>query len=145
MKSNRRRNGKIGWARTKSFPHERHPATYRRKKSKSDDVEYITFTHSEEVDMGRKGKIRTVPLLDNISPKERENNRAKGLKQGENRSYAFPKVYSGKRSALGSESNDFNPVDFDKKRIEKMFEVFPHENVPTIKGRTKKRRRKKKN
>ena len=65
------RGRKNGWAKTKSFPHERHPATYYRKNPSDDSVEYIAFTHSEEVDFGDKGKVRTVPLLDNISPAER--------------------------------------------------------------------------
>ena len=88
-KKNNRKRKSSGWAKTKSYPHERHPATYRRKGSKNDDIEYITFTHSPEVDFGNK-KVRTVPLLDNVSPMERRRNKAQGKKFGENRSYAYP-------------------------------------------------------
>ena len=140
-KINRKRKSS-GWAKTKSYPHERHPATYRRKGSKNDDIEYITFTHSPEVDLGNK-KIRTVPLLDNISPDERRRNKVQGKKHGENRTYAYPKVFVGKRSALHEEIHEFDPVDFDKKRINKMFKVFPRENVPITGGKSKYRKKKK--
>lgn len=141
MKKKPNRKRSTGWAWTKKYPHENHPATYRRKNG--DEIEYLTFTHSEEVDFGEKGKVRTVPLLDNISPAEREKNKAQALKRGENRSYAYPKVYDGKRSALGAETDKFEPVDFDKKRIGKMFEVFPRENVPTTGGGGQYRKKKK--
>lgn len=137
-KKNRRRS--TGWAWTKIYPHEDHPATYRRKNG--DEIEYLTFTHSGKVDLGKKGVIQTVPLLDNVSPSERKKNKAEGKKQGENRSYAYPKVYDGKRSALGAETDEFDPVDFDKKRIGKMFEVFPHESVPLTGGKGQYRKKK---
>lgn len=140
-KNNRKR--KTGWAKTKSYPHERHPATYRHNGTNSDDIEYITFTHSDEVDFGKK-KIRTVPLLDNVSPAERRKNKELGKKPGENRSYAYPKVFVSKRSALHAETDEFEPVEFDKKRIGKMFEVFPRENVPVTGGKSKYRQRQKK-
>ncbi len=135
---NRKRS--TGWARTKEYPHKKHPATYRRKDG--DEIEYITFTHSAEVDFGKEGKVQTVPLLDNISPSERKKNKVEGKKFGENRSYAYPKVFDGKRSALGAETDEFDPVEFDKKRIGKMFEVFPHERVPTTGGKGQYRKKK---
>lgn len=131
------RGRKSGWARTKDFPHKKHPATYYRKNPSDDSVEYITFTHSEEVDFGDKGKVRTVPLLDNISPAERAKNKQEGKKFGENRSYAYPVVFVGQRSGLGKETDEFEPVDFDKKRIGKMFLVFPRQNVPFTGGKSK--------
>lgn len=142
-KKNNRKRKNLGWAKTKSFPHAQHPAVYRRKGENRDDIEYITFTHSDLVDFGAKGKVRTVPMLDNISPAERRKNKEQGKKLGENRSYAFPKVFVGKRSALHKETNEFLPVDFDKKRIDKMFEVFPRENVPVTGGKKKYRQKKK--
>ena len=141
-KKNNRKRKFSGWAHTKSYPHKSHPATYRRKNSKSDDIEYITFTHSPEVDLGNK-KVRTVPLLDNINPDERCRNKTQGKKFGENRTYAYPKVFVGKRSALHEEINEFDPVAFDKKRISKMFKVFPRENVPFTGGKSKYRKKKK--
>ncbi len=138
-KKNRKRS--TGWAKTKSYPHERHPATYRRKNG--DEIEYLTFTHSNEVDFGEKGKVRTVPLMDNISPAERKKNKAQGIKRGQNRSYAYPKVFVGNRSALGAETDEFDPIDFDKRRIGKMFETFPHESVPTTGGKGQYRKMKK--
>lgn len=55
-KKNNRNRRNTGWARTKEYPHKKHPATYRRKSTGSDDIEYITFTHSPEVDFGEKVK-----------------------------------------------------------------------------------------
>ena len=133
-KNNRKRT--TGWARTTFFPHKKHPAAYRRKGVGSDEIEYLTFTHKDEVDLGNK-KVRTVPMLDNISPAERRKNKEQGKKPGENRSYAYPKVFVGKRSALREESDEFNPVEFDKDRIKKMFEIFPRESVPVTGGKTK--------
>ena len=120
--NNRRKAG--GWARTKKYPHERHPANYMR--IVGDNIEYLTFTHSPNVVLSNGTVIQTVPMLDNVSKKEREENRRKGLKQGENRSYAYPVVFVGKRSALHKEIvGEFDPVPFDKARIETMFKVFP--------------------
>ena len=142
-KKNNRKRKSSGWAYTKDYPHASHPSAYRRKRSNSDSIEYITFTHSDMVDFGAKGKVRTVPLLDNISPVERRKNKEQGKKFGENRSYAYPKVFVGKRSALHKETDEFAPVDFDKKRINKMFEVFPRENVPITGGKKKYKQKKK--
>lgn len=142
MTRNRNRNRKrsSGWAFTKKFPHLNHPANYSR--TGNDDIEYITFTHSNEVNFDNK-KVRTVPLADNISADERNQNKITGKIRGENRTYAYPKVYVGKRSALGKETDEFVPVDFDKNRIRKMFKIFPRENVPTTGGKSKYRKKKK--
>ena len=141
-KKNNRKRKISGWAKTKNFPHERHPAKYKYINANSDEIEYITFTHSPEVDLGDR-KVRTVPLLDNINPDERRRNKTQGKKFGENRTYAYPKVFVGKRSALHKETDEFSPVDFDKKRIQKMFEVFPREVVPFTGGKGKYRQKKK--
>ena len=50
-KKNNRNRKNTGWARTKEYPHKKHPATYRRKSTGSDDIEYITFTHSPEYEV----------------------------------------------------------------------------------------------
>lgn len=125
-KNNRKR--RTGWAHTKKIPHENHPANYVRKVG--DKIEYLTFTHSPEVKLPNGAVIQTVPMADNVSKKERETNNRKGLKRGENRSYAYPVVFVGKRSALHSEVvGEFDPVPFDKVRIETMFQVFPRVSV----------------
>lgn len=128
MPKNNKRKSKFGWSKTKKYPHERHPANYVRKVG--DKIEYLTFTHSPEVKLLNGAVIQTVPMADNISKKEREENKRKGLKRGENRSYAYPVVFVGKRSALYNEIVDeFEPIPFDKARIEKMFQIFPRVNV----------------
>ena len=136
-KNNRKRS--TGWAHTKKYPHERHPANYIRKVG--DKIEYITFTHSPEVHLSNGAVIQTVPMADNVSKKEREANKRKGLKRGDNRSYAYPVVFEGRRSALHSEIVDeFEPTPFDKARIETMFKIFPRVNVVSTGGGGKYRR-----
>ena len=128
MSNNNRRRKTGGWAKTKKYPHERHPANYVRKVG--DKIEYITFTHSPEVKLPNGAVIQTVPMADNGRKKGREENARKGLKRGENRSYAYPVVFVGKRSALHREIvNEFEPTPFDKSRIETMFKIFPRVNV----------------
>ncbi len=137
-KNNNRKRSK-GWAHTKKYPHERHPANYVRKVG--DKIEYITFTHSPEVHLSNGAVIQTVPMADNVNKKEREENKRKGLKRGENRSYAYPVVFVGQRSALSKEINgEFDPIPFDKARIETMFKVFPRVPVTVTGGKHKFRR-----
>ena len=60
-----------GWAKTKFFPHKRHPARY--KRVGKDEVEYLTFTHSPKVDLGEGKEVDTIPLTSNVSEEERKN------------------------------------------------------------------------
>lgn len=143
-KNNRSRRGG-GWAKTKKYPHERHPANYVRKVG--DKIEYITFTHSPQIQLSNGGVIQTVPMADNVSKIEREKAKRAGKTRFETRSYAYPVVFVGQRSALSNEINgEFDPVPFDKARIETMFKVFPR--VPVVvtggKGQYKKHKSSKK-
>ena len=125
---NNRRRKKGGWTHTKKYPHENHPANYVRKVG--DNIEYITFTHSPEVKLPNGTVIQTVPMFDNVSKIEREKAAREGKTRFENRSYAYPVVFVGRRSALHKEIvNEFEPVPFDKARIETMFTIFPRVNV----------------
>lgn len=74
-------------------------------------------------------------MSDNVSKIEREENKRKGLKRGENRSYAYPVVFVGKRSALHKEIKGFEPTPFDKARIETMLKILPRVEVPTTGGK----------
>lgn len=68
-KSGRQRS-KYGFAKTKEDPHRMHPAFYRKKSS--DEIDYVTFTHSPIVYDEKGNPIAvTIPLTSNISPKER--------------------------------------------------------------------------
>ena len=116
-KSGRRRS-KYGFAATKEEPHRMHPAFYR--KNSSNDVDYVTFTHSPIVYDEKGNPIAfTIPLTSNINPKER----------GKSISYMFPKSYKGKRSALGSELNDFSLTKDDKEIVINGLNTLPKENV----------------
>lgn len=142
MAKNNRRNS--GWARTKTYPHKRHPARYRKRGN--DEIDYLTFTHSETVQLPNGDIVQTIPLTDNISEQEREDNKRKGLKPEQNRSYVFPKLYRGKRSALQSEVEGLSLVPEDKEKVDRLFNELPVENVPTTGGSGHyHRRRKRKN
>ena len=131
-KQNRKRKSG-GWAKTKQYPHERHPANYIRMVG--DKIEYITFTHSPEVHLPNGAVVQTVPMSDNVSRLERERVKCEGKSRLENRSYAYPVVFEGKRSALHKEVlNEFEPTEFDKSRIETMFKIFPRVGVVSTGG-----------
>lgn len=136
MAKQKRRKRRSGWARTKDYPHKKHPAHYKRVGPGNDDIEYITFTHSKLVEIGGN-EIETIPLSDNISPAEREKNKKENIPTEDNRSYAYPKVYKGKRSALKEEVNEFDPVTADKEMIADLYNILPKENVPMTGGKGK--------
>lgn len=139
MSNNNRRRKAGGWAHTKKYPHERHPANYVRKVS--DKIEYITFTHSPEVHLSNGATIQTVPMSDNVSKLEREKAKREGKTRFETRSYAYPVVFEGKRSALDKEiENEFEPTPFDKARIDKLFKILPRVPVSSTGGAGKYRR-----
>lgn len=68
--------------------------------------------------MSNGKKVKTIPLTDNISKKERAVNKQTGKKTI---SYVYPKVFRGKRSALGKENKDYSLVPDDKLIVEKLF------------------------
>ena len=160
MSNNNRRRKTSGWANTKKYPHERHPANYVRKVGET--IEYLTFTHSPEIEYDktkipenvinsllkgvpvghiRKGEngnyyVRTIPMADNVSKKERDKAKQAGKSRFETRSYAYPVVFVGTRNALHSEIvGEFEPVPFDKARIETMFNILPRKNIPVTGGK----------
>lgn len=136
------RQRKTGWAHTKKYPHKNHPARYRKRGS--DEIEYITFTHSEEVEMPNGEVVKTIPLTDNVSKQERAENKRKGLNNGENKSYAFPKLFRGRRSALQAEAKDFSLVEADQEIVNKLFDELPVEDVPVTGGAGKFKKKAKK-
>lgn len=128
MSKNRSRKSS-GFAHTKRVPHYRHPAYY--EKNGKDDINYVTFTHSAEVDYNGK-KIKTVPLISNIEPKER----------GENKTYVYPKSYKGKRSALGKDMNEYSLIKADKEIVKDILKNYPVEIVPYISNSKKSKKKK---
>ena len=143
-KNNRKRP--TGWAWTKKYPHERHPATYRRKDG--DEIEYITFTHSDEVDFGGKGKVRTVPMLDNISPSERKKNKDEGKKFGEIVLMLTQKFLKGNVRLLERRQINLNPWISTKSVSEKCLrcsrgKMFPPRTGADNIGRERKRPKRK--
>lgn len=147
-KNNRKR--KTGWALTKRYPHERHPAHYRIvgdcKGKQNDEIEYITFTHSSEVVLSDSGTVKTVCMYENVSKSEREQKKQGVLSVDKHRSYAYPKVYEGKRSALGAETKEFSYADDrDKLRSDELFATLPREKVLKTGGNLKHKNKSEKN
>ncbi len=142
-KSNRSQRGRgrsrktTGFAETKEYPTRKHPANYKRQRG-SDSVEYITFTHSKEVDIGGN-KIKTIPLTSNINPAERGTLNENGEP---NISYAYPQVFKGKRSALGAETDKYSLTSTDKEIVDKLFATLPRVEVRYTSNSKKKTPRK---
>ena len=107
----RRNNKKVGWAKTKEYPHARHPARY--SKLDNDKVAYVTFTHSDKVEIDGIYED-TIPLTENIDPIVRNKNRLKPDNE-KDISYIYPRLFIGKRSALGKEVNTYSLIDEDYK------------------------------
>lgn len=118
-----------GFADTKNYPHKNHPAKYNRLRG--DFVEYITFTHSDLVKLKNK-EYETIPLTSNIDEQER--------KKTKKISYAFPKVFVGKRSSLGKENKNYSLVKKDNEIVNNLLKTLPRENVPYSTNSKKKRK-----
>ncbi len=107
-----------GWAKTRKFPHTSHPAFYRWKNSSSDDISYVTFTHSNPAKINNE-YVETVPLKTNIR------------KTGDNStSHVVPRVYEGKRSSLGKRTDEYRIAKEDQPTIDKIFKTAPRYPVP---------------
>lgn len=118
-----RQRKKSGFADTKEYPHRNHPATYR---SVGDDiVEYVTFTHHDIVKLNDK-EYATIPLTDNIDKRVQGKNKGKHKKDI---SYAYSKVFVGKRSALGKENSNYSLTFEDKQLVDCLYKTLPREYV----------------
>lgn len=121
-----------GYAHTKEYPHKRHPAYYVRKGQH--DIDYITFTHSSEVDF-EDGKVTTIKMPDNISPKERAESPNKA-------SYAYPNKFKGTREALGEESNEYDLTPRNRDKMNELMNTLPEKQVPYTSNSKKKDKKK---
>lgn len=121
---------KSGFADTKNYPHKRHPAKYRRLDN--DDIEYITFTHHDKVEINGE-TFPTIPLNSNINKEER--------KHSKKISYVFPKVFIGKRSALGAENKRYDLINKDNIFVNELFNTLPKEKVSYSNKSKKKKQR----
>lgn len=97
-------------------------------KKNSDEVDYVTFTHSSEV-KDEKGNIveKTIPLTGNIDPEEKDR-----------KSYIYPKSYEGKRSALGKEEEVYSLTPEDKEIVLNALNTLPKEKVKKTSNSKKK-------
>ena len=62
------RKRSTGWAHTKKYPHKNHPAYFR--KTGQDDIEYVTFTHSEKVDFDKENKGKPIEKHDVVKTRK---------------------------------------------------------------------------
>lgn len=139
MKKKRSRQ-KSGYADTKRYPHFNHPAKYNR--IGNDEVEYVTLTHHDNVNIGNKS-YSTIPLNDNVDIHVQKLNKNRVQKDKEI-SYVFPKVFVGKRSALGRENQNYNLVPEDKVIVNELFKSLPRERVPYTNNSKRQKKNKKK-
>lgn len=126
-----RKRKRSGYADTKQHPHKNHPAKYNRLKN--DNIEYITFTHHDKVKLGNKF-YDTIPLTSNIDKNERNKPNRK--------SHVFPKVFIGKRSALGKENKSYDLTKEDNDIANDLFETLPREKAPYTSNSYRKTKRK---
>lgn len=128
------RKNRTGWARTKKTPHENHPAFFKRDNRDSDRIKYVTFTHSQEVNL-EGAVIKTIKLNNNISNSPKEEGRD---------TYVFPRVYEGKRSSLGGNASEFKfSSSEDKNLIHNMIDTMPTIKINYISNSSSKNKKKK--
>lgn len=99
-----------GFATTNKFPHKKHPAYFR--KTGEDEIEYVTFTHSDIVNLINEKNVPTRRLDVSVDYKNKGDNKY---------SHVVERVYMGKRSSLGKGTNQYK---LDKKDIDKVKDVF---------------------
>lgn len=127
-----RKRRSFGWAYTKKYPHLNHPAYYR--KQDLDDIEYVTFTHSELVEFDDEPvPVSTRKLNYNIDKKQKNN-----PKDSKGYSHVVPRVYQGKRSALGNETSKYRIHSEDWSLIGSIFKSGKRIKVPYTSNSSKK-------
>ena len=125
-KNNRKRS--TGWAHTKKYPHKNHPAYFR--KTGPDDVEYVTFTNSCEVDFDKDNKAKPIEKHDIVKAQKLKVNIDKTEKNKGEYSHVVPRVYEGKRSALGAGTNKYKLAEDDKTTVDYIFKNGKRYKVP---------------
>ena len=120
-KNNATKSKRHGFADTKKGVHgtKSHPSKYKKISRSSDDLEYVTFTHHEEVEIDNE-KINTIELTSNIDPQKR----------GKEKSRVVPIVYKGKRSTLGKERTDLSLTNHYQKIVDDLFEKGERRPAP---------------
>lgn len=123
------KSSKEGFAKSKKHIHgtKSHPVFYKKKSRKSDDIEYVSFSHSKNITLN-DGRTITAEEIDNINPLERGTDK---------KSHVIAIVYEGKRSSLGKSTSEYSLTKKAKKYIENIFMNSPKEKAP-VKKRSKK-------
>ena len=125
-----------GWAHTKEYPHKRHPALFRKKSG--DDIEYVTFTHSEKVDFDKYKKTLPKEKHDVVHTLKLNVNIDKSQKGDGKYSRVIPRVYDGKRSSLGKGTNGYKLDKSDHPLIDSIFKTGKRYSVPKTSNSKKK-------
>lgn len=113
-----KRKSRKSYAYTKRYPIPNHPAEYR-KNGKKEEIEYVTFTHSSEVDLDKGDKSKPLETHRKISTIELSHNIDKNKTE---KSYVVPIVYQGERDLLGRKRDDLKVRgDADKKKVDDIF------------------------
>ena len=110
---------KTGYAYTKNKPIYNHPAHYRTVKA--GNIEFVVFTHAEEVDLDKRNKkipekehrkIKTIKLTNNIDSSKKTEE-----------SHVTPVVYEGSRELLGAKRQNLKLVGKDVAVVNKIFKT----------------------
>jgi len=133
-KNNRKRS--TGWAHTKKYPHKNHPAYFR--KTGQDDIEYVTFTHSSEVDFDKDNKKKPIEQHDKVTTRMLNVNVDRKKKGDSRYSHVVPRVYEGSRSALGTGTNKYKIDRSDEPLIDDIFQNGERFKVPHTGNKPKK-------
>ena len=136
-KNNRKRL--TGWAHTKKYPHKNHPAYFRKKGQ--DDIEYVTFTHSSEVDFDKDNKKKPIEKHDKVVTKKLNKNIDSKRKGDSKYSHIVPRVYEGTRSALGTGTNDYKLDNADIPLVDSIFQNAKRYKVPFTGNKPKKKKK----
>ena len=118
---------KTDWAHTKEVPHKNHPAYF--KKKGGDNIEYVTFTHSNSVDFD-KDSNKPLEEHDIVETRQLQVNIDKTKKGSDEKSHVVPRVYIGTRSSLGKGTNKFELSELDEPLIDEIFKTAPRYPIP---------------
>ena len=140
-----KRSKSNGFARTKRYPFENHPAYFEKQGNSSDDVKFVTFTHSNKVTLKNGDILETIQLSKNIDENVRyELDEKKREKTDRDDSYMVKRTYVGKRSSLGSTIRNYSIHSDDKEKVSNQLNDSKIYTVNFSKNKTKKGKENKK-
>ena len=90
----------------------------------------MTFTHSEKVEFDKNKKAKPIEKHDIVVTRKLNINIDKTEKKKGQYSHVIPRVYEGKRSALGTGTNTYKLAEEDKPTVDDIFKNGKRYKVP---------------